>query len=179
MKNSPPSGCHSFQQTGTIFQLIQDTITQNVCNQFNKNWSINVTFKMLRKNSILILIQDIIDTNIATRFHEDPTINVASYVLTRLYLAIYRKMPCPPVAMFFQPTEAIFALLQNIIETNLLTKFHEDWPVNVISRVLRRSEINVASRELTRKNALPPWWPYIIGTNLLKKFHEDPWSLEC
>ncbi|KAH3779368.1 hypothetical protein DPMN_157170, partial [Dreissena polymorpha] len=58
----------------------------------------------------------------------------------------------------------------NIIGTNLLTKFHEDW------------KINVASRE----NASPPgshvFQPtginfelvqYIIGMNLLTKFHED------
>ncbi|KAH3782008.1 hypothetical protein DPMN_159919 [Dreissena polymorpha] len=36
--------------------------------------------------------------------------------------------------------------------------------------------INVASRVLTRKNATPPWQPYIIWTNLLTKFHED-WTI--
>ncbi|KAH3702333.1 hypothetical protein DPMN_077347 [Dreissena polymorpha] len=64
--------------------------------------------------------------------------------------------------------------LQDIIGTNLLTKFHED------------RKINVASRSLTRKNASPPgshvFQPtgiifelvhYIIGINLLTKFHED------
>ncbi|KAH3861045.1 hypothetical protein DPMN_023972 [Dreissena polymorpha] len=58
--------------------------------------------------------------------------------------------------------------------TNLLTKFHEDWTINVASRVL------------TRKNAPPPGGHVftatetifeliqdIIGTNLLTKFHED------
>ncbi|KAH3800066.1 hypothetical protein DPMN_153691 [Dreissena polymorpha] len=63
---------------------------------------------------------------------------------------------------------------QNIIRTNLLTKFHED------------RKINVASRVLTRKNAPPPgshvFQPigivfelvqYLIGMNLLTKFHED------
>ncbi|KAH3748781.1 hypothetical protein DPMN_183236 [Dreissena polymorpha] len=61
--------------------------------------------------------------------------------------------------------------------TNILTKFHED------------RKINVASRELTRKNAAPPgghvFQPTgiifklvqdIIGTNLLTKFHED-WTI--
>ncbi|KAH3825641.1 hypothetical protein DPMN_127522 [Dreissena polymorpha] len=63
---------------------------------------------------------------------------------------------------------------QDIIGTNLLTKFHED------------RKINVASRVLTRKNAPPPgshvFQPTsiifelvhdIIGMNLLTKFHED------
>ncbi|KAH3821707.1 hypothetical protein DPMN_123474 [Dreissena polymorpha] len=71
-----------------------------------------------------------------------PTINVASRVLTR-------KMPRPS------------AWWPYIIGTNLLIEFHDDWKINVTSRVL------------TSKNAPPPWWPYIIEMNLLTKFHED------
>ncbi|KAH3882714.1 hypothetical protein DPMN_006658 [Dreissena polymorpha] len=72
------------------------------------------------------------------------------------------------------PTKTIFQLIQDIIGTNLLTKFHED------------RKINVASRVFTRKNAPPPdghvFQPTgiifklvqnIIGMNLLNKFHED------
>ncbi|KAH3890285.1 hypothetical protein DPMN_014361 [Dreissena polymorpha] len=68
----------------------------------------------------------------------------------------------------------LFVVVDNIIGTNLLTKFHEDW------------KINVASRVLTRKNAPPPsshvfqptgiifkLFQDIIGMNLLTKFHED------
>ncbi|KAH3711015.1 hypothetical protein DPMN_070514, partial [Dreissena polymorpha] len=40
-KNVPHPGGHAFQQTGTIFALIQD-ITNNVLNKFNKDWTINV-----------------------------------------------------------------------------------------------------------------------------------------
>ncbi|KAH3716865.1 hypothetical protein DPMN_059596 [Dreissena polymorpha] len=46
----------------------------------------------------------------------------------------------------------------NIIGTNLLTKFHDDRKINVTSRV---------------KIAPPLWWQYIIGMNLLTEFHED------
>ncbi|KAH3861485.1 hypothetical protein DPMN_024415 [Dreissena polymorpha] len=79
----------------------------------------------------------------------------------------------------------IFELIQDIIETNLLTKFHEDWTINVASRVLTSHitknappmtnlltifhqdwTINVASRVFTRKNAPPP------GGH----FHED-WTI--
>ncbi|KAH3887232.1 hypothetical protein DPMN_011248 [Dreissena polymorpha] len=77
---------------------------------------------------------------------------------------------------------------------NLLTKFHEDWTINVASRVKNAPPLgshvfqakvtifeliqdiigtNLLSKVLTRKNAPPPWWPYIIGINLLTKFHED------
>ncbi|KAH3838109.1 hypothetical protein DPMN_111515 [Dreissena polymorpha] len=62
---------------------------------------------------------------------------------------------------FFKATKTIFELIQGIIGTNLLTKFHDDRKTNVTSRVL------------TRKIAPPLWWPYIIGMNLLTKFHED------
>ncbi|KAH3838110.1 hypothetical protein DPMN_111516 [Dreissena polymorpha] len=62
---------------------------------------------------------------------------------------------------FFKATKTIFELIQDIIGTNLLTKFHDDRKTNVTSRVL------------TRKIAPPLWWPYIIGMNLLTKFHED------
>ncbi|KAH3779422.1 hypothetical protein DPMN_157225 [Dreissena polymorpha] len=67
-------------------------------------------------------------------------------------------MPRPLVAMSFKQ---LFELVQNIIGTNLLTKLHDD------------RTINMASRVLTRKNATPPWCPYIIGTNHLTKFHSD------
>ncbi|KAH3847248.1 hypothetical protein DPMN_089567 [Dreissena polymorpha] len=68
----------------------------------------------------------------------------------------------------------IFKLIQDIIQTNLLTKFHEDWTINVASRVL------------TRKTAPPPgghvfspiWTIFelvrdINATNVLIKFHDD------
>ncbi|KAH3825618.1 hypothetical protein DPMN_127499 [Dreissena polymorpha] len=72
-----------------------------------------------------------------------------------------RKNALPTGGHVFQATGTIFELVKNIIETNLLTKFHDD------------CTINTASRVLTRKNANPPWRPYIIGTNHLTKFHDD------
>ncbi|KAH3836000.1 hypothetical protein DPMN_109369 [Dreissena polymorpha] len=81
----------------------------------------------------------------------------------------------PPGGHIFQATGTIFKLVQDIIGTNLLTKFHDD------------RAINMGSRVLTRKNAPPPPGGHvfkateiifkliqdIIGTNLLTKFHED------
>ncbi|KAH3866296.1 hypothetical protein DPMN_029356 [Dreissena polymorpha] len=94
----------------------------------------------------------IIGTNLLSKFHEDRKINVASRVLTR-------KNDPPPGGHVFQPTGIIFKLVQDIIgmnlltkknapplgshvfqanviifvtpNTNLLTKFHEDWTINV------------------------------------------------
>ncbi|KAH3866201.1 hypothetical protein DPMN_029258 [Dreissena polymorpha] len=72
-----------------------------------------------------------------------------------------RKNAPPPGGHVFQATETIFEIVQYIIGTNLLSKFHDD------------RKINVASRVLTRKNATHPWRPYIIWMNHLTKFHED------
>ncbi|KAH3851601.1 hypothetical protein DPMN_094083 [Dreissena polymorpha] len=105
--------------------------------------------------------------NLLTKFHEDRTINVASRVLTRFYYSRIRNKSsdtksvtdrqtdsaktiyplfferghknAPPLGSHvFQANIIIFELLQDIIETNLLTKFHEDWTINVASRVLTR-----------------------------------------
>ncbi|KAH3703450.1 hypothetical protein DPMN_078486 [Dreissena polymorpha] len=72
-----------------------------------------------------------------------------------------RKNALPTGGHVFQATGTNFELVQNIIGTNLLTKFHDD------------PTINMASRVLTGKNAMPPWRQYIIGTNHLTKFHDD------
>ncbi|KAH3863564.1 hypothetical protein DPMN_026553 [Dreissena polymorpha] len=136
---------------------------------------------------------NIIGTNLLTKnnapppgshFHEDRTVNVASRVLTRFYYSYIRKNAPPLGSQFVQANIIIFELIQDIIETKMLTKFHEDWTINVASRVVltRKNspplfhddpKINVTSRVLTRKIAPPPWWPYIIGMNLLTEFNED------
>ncbi|KAH3703150.1 hypothetical protein DPMN_078180 [Dreissena polymorpha] len=143
------------QQTGTIFELIQDIIKTND------------------------MIQYIIGTNLRTKFHDDRTINVASRVLTRFYNSHIRinappkgghvfqptrimfernlltkfhkdrtkcglysvnkeKCNAPWRRCFFQATVTIFEVVQDIIETNLLTKFYEDLTINVASRVITR-----------------------------------------
>ncbi|KAH3718199.1 hypothetical protein DPMN_060998 [Dreissena polymorpha] len=81
-------------------------------------------------------------TNVLTNFHEE--------VLTTAL-----------GGHFFLQTQTVIKLILDIICTNLLTKFHEDWTINVVSRVL------------TRKKCPAPWRPYIIGTHVLTTFHED------
>ncbi|KAH3769233.1 hypothetical protein DPMN_170482 [Dreissena polymorpha] len=114
--------------------------------------------------------QDIIRTNVLTKFHQE--------VLTRINspppgghfhedwtINVTQEKNAPP------PTESILELFQDIIDTNLLTKFHEDRTFNVASRVLTSHIM---------KNALPPGghvfqatifelFQDIIGTNLLTK----------
>ncbi|KAH3791931.1 hypothetical protein DPMN_145421 [Dreissena polymorpha] len=101
-------GGHVFQPTVTIFKLIQNIIGNNLLN------------KPPEKNS----------PPSGGHFHHDRKINVASRP---------SKEKCPaPCGYSFKPTGIIFKLVEDIIEMNLLTKFHEDRTINVVSRELTR-----------------------------------------
>ncbi|KAH3826100.1 hypothetical protein DPMN_127993 [Dreissena polymorpha] len=132
-------------------------------------WTINVASRVLtRKNApppgghvfeptgiIFELVQDIIGMNLLTKFHEDWTINVASRVLTRFYYSHIRKNAPPLGSDVFLAKVFIFELIQDISGTNLLSKFHEDW------------KINVASRVLTKKNAPPSGGHFFQPTGII------------
>ncbi|KAH3843721.1 hypothetical protein DPMN_117251 [Dreissena polymorpha] len=139
---------HVYQQTRTIFELIQDTIKTNVLTKFHEYCTTNVISRVLISNviqlngTILKLIQYIIVTNNLTKCHEDRTINVA--------LISYKEKCHTPDVNFSQPTETIFEIVKNIIGTNLLIMFHGDWTIHVASRMLKRK----ISRPL-RKNFTP------------------------
>ncbi|KAH3782967.1 hypothetical protein DPMN_160892 [Dreissena polymorpha] len=192
-KNAPPPGVHVFIVTIPIFELIQDIIGTNLLTKFHKDQTINVAYTIAIEGKmhlgshvfqpisiIFELVQDIIGMNFLTMLHEDPTISVAS----RPFIAILGKMPHPLGSHVFQANITIFKLIQDIIETNLLTKFHKDWtmrPLETIYNHIRKNApppgghfhehltINVASRVLTIK------MPHLINAmlNLLTKFHED------
>ncbi|KAH3694245.1 hypothetical protein DPMN_081685 [Dreissena polymorpha] len=94
-KNAP-----FFQQTGTIFELIQDIIRTNVPTKFHEDCSITVTSRVLTRKTtppplghvfqptetIFELVPDIIGTNLLTKFKGDRIMNVASKVLIRKML---------------------------------------------------------------------------------------------
>ncbi|KAH3856753.1 hypothetical protein DPMN_099347 [Dreissena polymorpha] len=142
VKNAPPLGSHVFQAKVTIFKLIQDIIGTNLLsNKFYEDRKINVASRVLTRKCpapwrpffqpsgiVFELIQDIIGMNLLTKFHEDQTINVVSRVLTRFYNIhmIYshiRKNAPPLGSHVFQANVTIFEVIENIIETNLLSKF--------------------------------------------------------
>ncbi|KAH3726615.1 hypothetical protein DPMN_052482 [Dreissena polymorpha] len=108
--------------------------------------------------------------NLLTNFDKDRTVKVDSRVLTRFYYSHIRKNAPPLGSHVFQANIIIFKLIQDIIETNLLTKFHEDWTINVASREKCPApgghvfEATKTIFELIQD---------IIGTNLLTKFHDD------
>ncbi|KAH3706703.1 hypothetical protein DPMN_066091 [Dreissena polymorpha] len=174
----PAPGGHVFKVTKTIFKLIQDIIGTNLLTKCHDDRKLNMTSRVFtRKNAPPQWWPYIIGMNLLTEFHEDRPINVASRVLTRFYYSHIRKNAPPLGSHVFQANVTIFEHIQDIIQTNLLTIFHEDWTIYVASRVL------------TRKNAPPPGghvfqptgiifelFQDIIGMNLLTKFHAD-WTI--
>ncbi|KAH3801835.1 hypothetical protein DPMN_155497 [Dreissena polymorpha] len=154
-KIAPPPCGHVFQPTGIIFELIQHIIEMNLLTEFHEDWTINVASTV--KNAPPLGGQVFqANTNLLAICHQDWTINVASRVLTR-------KIALPPCGNVFQPTGIILKLVQDSIEMNLLTKFHEVRTINVASTV-HVIQANVTIFELVQD---------IIETNLLTKFHED------
>ncbi|KAH3887195.1 hypothetical protein DPMN_011211 [Dreissena polymorpha] len=115
-KNAPPPGSHVFQAKVIIFEQIQDIIRTNLLSKFHEDRKINVASRVLtRKNA----------PPPGGYFHEDKTINVAFRVLTRFYYSHIRKAAPPLGSHVFQANVTIFKLIQDIIESNLLTKFHD------------------------------------------------------
>ncbi|KAH3878031.1 hypothetical protein DPMN_001911 [Dreissena polymorpha] len=189
-KNALPTDGHVYKATDTMFTLIQDIIWTNLLTKFHVDRKINMASKekytapgghVFRPTGIIFEL-----------FHEDQTINVVSGV----------KNAPPPGGHVFKATETILKLNQDIIWTNILTKFHEDRKINVTSRVLTRFyyshiwknapppgghvfQLNgiifelvqdiIGMNLLTKKNAPPPGELIqdIFGTNLPSKFHED------
>ncbi|KAH3854982.1 hypothetical protein DPMN_097542 [Dreissena polymorpha] len=112
----------------------QNIIGTNLLTKFHEDWKINVASRekcpappgshVFQPTGIIFeLVQDIIRMNLLTKFHENRTVNVASRVFTRFYYSHIRKIAPPLGSHVFQANIIIFKLIQDIIETNLLTKF--------------------------------------------------------
>ncbi|KAH3840832.1 hypothetical protein DPMN_114288 [Dreissena polymorpha] len=176
---------HVFKRTSTISDLSPDIISTNILTKFHRHWTTNVTSSVITRKtgpppgSHVFQQTRTIFKFIRDMFHEDWTINVTSRVLKRKTATttgghVFHstetifELVLHPV---FQPTGTIFELVQDIIRPNVLTKFHEDWTINLTSTV---------------KTALPPsghvFLPTgtifelvkdFIGTHVPTKFHDD------
>ncbi|KAH3866078.1 hypothetical protein DPMN_029130 [Dreissena polymorpha] len=191
-KNAPPLGSHT-----------------NLLTKFHLDWTINVASRVLTRKNALPLFHDDQKINVTSR-----KINVTSRVLTNAQVGhvfqptsiifelvqyiigileinvasrvLTRKNDLPPGGHVFQLKGIISKLVQDIIGMNILTKFHEDWTINVVSRITRDVSTAICHPTGGIKNA-PPLGSHvfqtkvtifkliqdIIGTNLLTKFHED------
>ncbi|KAH3810292.1 hypothetical protein DPMN_138682 [Dreissena polymorpha] len=173
--NSQTPGSRVFQQTGNIFELIQDIIKPN----FEK-CSAPLRPCVQPTETIFKFLQDIIgtdlltkfhydqtiNTNLLTEFHEDKTINVAIRALTR-------KTTPPHSGHVFNQTRIIFELIQDVIKTYVLTKYIEDRTINLAS-MPSKGKCHAQWRPgfLTNRNCFRIVQD-ISRTNLLTKFHED------
>ncbi|KAH3693164.1 hypothetical protein DPMN_192566 [Dreissena polymorpha] len=147
-KTTPPPGAHVFPLITTIFKLVRDIYIANVKNVTSRKrppgghvclpiqtiFELNCRIQSYMKKCPAPWRPYIIGINLLTKFHEDWAINVVSRVLTRFYYSHIRKNAPPLGSHVFQANVTIFDLIQDIIKTNLLTKFHEDWTINVASR---------------------------------------------
>ncbi|KAH3877948.1 hypothetical protein DPMN_001828 [Dreissena polymorpha] len=144
-----------------------DIIGTNPLTKFHEDRKINVASRVLtRKNAP----PPGSHMNLLTKFHEDRTLNVTSRVLTRFYYSHIRKNAPPLGSHFFQANIIIFELIQDIIETNLLTKFHEDWTINVASRGKCHAP---GGHVFKATKTIFKLIQDIIGTNLQTKFPDD------
>ncbi|KAH3724112.1 hypothetical protein DPMN_049916 [Dreissena polymorpha] len=158
VKNAPAPSPPFFSTKEHHFELVQVFIGMNLLTKFHEDWTINVVSRVKNapphsshvfqaKITNFEIIQYIIGTNFLSKvltrknapphgghvfqpigiifelFHEDQTINVASRV----------KNASPFCSHVFQANVTISKLIQDIIETNLLTKLQEDWTLNVAS----------------------------------------------
>ena len=139
-----------------------------------------------RTQTIFKIRRAITRTNVLTKFHEDWTINGTSKSVKKFLLQFYSHIweTAPhPGGHVFQRNWTIFELSGEIIKTNAIPKFHEDWTINVTSIVLTSASLIWPSDidfELM--------WPsldlneVIIGTNLWTKFMKiikTMWPLQC
>ncbi|KAH3863932.1 hypothetical protein DPMN_026939 [Dreissena polymorpha] len=112
-KNAPPPGGHDFQPTGIIFELFQDIIGMNL-----------LTKKMPRSLDAMFFKQRL------------PFLNSSNF--TCFQYILIEGTALPPGGHFFSPIWTIFELVRDINETNVLTKFRDDWAKIVTSRVFTR-----------------------------------------
>ncbi|KAH3808830.1 hypothetical protein DPMN_137189 [Dreissena polymorpha] len=199
-------------KTAATLAAIQAINTTNLRTKFHEDWAINVTSRVLTRlhyshiskaapppgghifqqtEIIFKLSLAIIKRNVQTKFHEDWTIYVTPRVLTckTVLPPGGHKTAPPPGGHVFSPIWTIFKLVRDINETNVLTKFHDDWAKNVTSRVFTRNTapppgghifqwsgtIFELNQHIIMTNILTNFEldRGIIGTNVLIKFHED------
>ncbi|KAH3704932.1 hypothetical protein DPMN_079994 [Dreissena polymorpha] len=147
-KKAPPPADRVFKPIKTILVLIQGIMRTNLLTTFHDDLTINVTSRVVTRKKAPPRWQLCFSTNQnhfrtrpgyhwheSSKFHEDQTIKFGLRVSTRFYYSHIWKNDPPPCGHFFHASVIIFKFVQDIIETNLLTKFHEDWTINVASRV--------------------------------------------
>ncbi|KAH3841392.1 hypothetical protein DPMN_114852 [Dreissena polymorpha] len=119
-KTAPPPGSHFFQLTGTIFELNSHIKETNVLTKLHKNWANNVTSRVFTCFHYIHIEKNAPPTGgHVFSFHDD----WAKIVTSRVFI----RKTAPPGSHVIQQPGTIFELNSHIKETNVLTKFHENW----------------------------------------------------
>ncbi|KAH3790132.1 hypothetical protein DPMN_168327 [Dreissena polymorpha] len=115
-KNALPTVGHVFLPIWTIFELARDINKTNVLTNFHDDWAKIVTSRVI------------------TRKTAPPT---GGYVFQRTgtTFELDQHITKTNILQNFDPARPSFELDRDFIGTKLLTKFHEDWTINVASRV--------------------------------------------
>ncbi|KAH3823553.1 hypothetical protein DPMN_125360 [Dreissena polymorpha] len=160
-KNTPPTGSHVFSPIWTIFELcLQEKLHPP------SSHVIQLTGTIFELNS------HIKETNVLIKFHENwAKIHVFSPIWTIFELPNKKNCTPPPSSHVIQLTGTIFELNSHIKETNVLTKFHENWAKNVTSKVEK-------CPAHWRPCFSPIWTIFelvrdINKTNVFTNFHDD------
>ncbi|KAH3820878.1 hypothetical protein DPMN_122627, partial [Dreissena polymorpha] len=176
VKNAPLFGSHVYQANVTIFELANVDIARRTTDKRRSQKLTMSTLCNKQTKTIFKLIQDIIGTNLLTKFHDDrkkmknARPHRGHFHVDRTTNVASRVKNAPPLGIHvFQANKTIFELIQDINKTNFLTIFHEDWTINVASRVLTRHVFKPTGIifELVQD---------IIGINLLTKINTN-WTI--
>ncbi|KAH3740071.1 hypothetical protein DPMN_046766 [Dreissena polymorpha] len=136
-ENAKPIGGHVFTpyiiRTNVMIKFHKDLthikLLQSAQPTFHIDWTIQVTstaLTMFHYSHIMNIFRPLA-TNFLTKFQKDRTIHVNFRVLTRFYYSHIIKDALSHGGHVFQLTEIIFEPIQDIIITNVLTKFHKHW----------------------------------------------------
>ncbi|KAH3716151.1 hypothetical protein DPMN_058870, partial [Dreissena polymorpha] len=167
-KTAPPTGGHVFQRTGTTFELNQHIIKTNILTKLHEDLGMKCDFYIGANR------QTDQRTNRPTdrqgKNNMSPT-SITDRCLLKLLTGRSKGSNCCEDSHVIQLTGTIFELNSRIKETNVLSKFHENWAKNVTS-----------TRKMPRPLATTFFLPIptifklvrdINKTNVLTNFHDD------
>ncbi|KAH3876766.1 hypothetical protein DPMN_000616 [Dreissena polymorpha] len=113
------------------------------------------------------------ETNVLTKFLENWAKNVTSSLFTCFHYIHIEKNALSTGGHVFSPIWTIFNLVQDIIKTNVLSNFHDDWAKIVTSKIYKKNAPPTGGHVF-----LPMWTIFelvrdINKTNVFSNFHDD------
>ncbi|KAH3728917.1 hypothetical protein DPMN_054880 [Dreissena polymorpha] len=145
-KNAPPTGGHVFSPIWTIFELVRDINKTNVLTNFHDDWAKIVTSRVFT-NHVIQLTGTIFELN--------------------SHIKETNKNAPPTGGHVFSPIWTIFELVRDIIKSNVLTNFHDNWAKMKTSPPPPGSHVIQLTGTIFELNS------HIKETNVLTKFHEN------